>query len=1031
MYMQHERHSDSDPNSRHQQTEQSYLKYQWKMQQSKSQQDGLGSDDPRAKPSQTKASYLRKHHKPTSPESQTNQEPICTCKAKRSKSADPPPVKSHTCPCNANDNVCPQTKVKPPGGSFKSALSACTRDVLDPCMCSNNAPHWANQSNLVSGSSVPKAMERPQIDPSKSQATAAYSCNSNRTKTSAQDPCKSQLKTCASKSEPDLLNQHYQSGVTWLSALKDADSPEPSSPQLKGKPCPAYSVSVAQSSKGQSMVSCPQSGIKYHSMESESIDPRTRHPCNQPSFGVDYETSATTRSQSIVGKITCLCTSTDDDIGGECCNANEEPDQENFMSCLSARIQHPSAFSDCYDEDCHMRTSTTSKRVSLRTNKSQEDFCDCDSIGAVSVLSKTIGMPSATFCQDQKSENLETSLRTHRSLSGGSCLCRDDEEERPNSLSQEPCVLADCKCYIKTSKYDISMQGSVHQKPKEINAICSCSEGFKTPDDPCSAINKKTTRKERVLRLVDQLTQPSCDCGVSRPEQIQKLFREITLLLRSENEDAVAPIDEPGPPCLTFEECCAAKHEAEHDSTERMLTKRELRRVECFGALEDYLRKCFLPVEQPPIPVSDVYGFERDPDFSPEGETASNQMPNICSEPAICQPTTEVKKDKTTKHCFGGDLYYDCEGSDENVQSAIGPFPCGEKDLCTKLKVVLGNNQKEILKLCEASPNTVPKEEPAEQPICPFAGMLVCPDPSAVASTTADAPFPPSMPCDPSVCKGGDEENEDANSLSPPAALPPEVRDLCEELFRQALKDCGLCPGKEDSLHSCEECDECPDECPGECPGECNEEDEEEECPEPCKGECPCLCCHCRALICDNECQTVAKTLRSAMCDPLCEMKYFIDSMIVDLHAMDCVLGNKKAKPKEVKANDASNTGPGDSFPVTITSVSSLGCSALYVRWEIEDCRAIAGYEIYVDGHLTNRFYSFKHEAGVIANVDVTNPHQIVLRAQAVGQSFPGQGDGVPRECGCQAVEPAHPELAAGAERPWVPCVFYYDPNQH
>lgn len=26
--------------------------------------------------------------------------------------------------------------------------------------------------------------------------------------------------------------------------------------------------------------------------------------------------------------------------------------------------------------------------------------------------------------------------------------------------------------------------------------------------------------------------------------------------------------------------------------------------------------------------------------------------------------------------------------------------------------------------------------------------------------------------------------------------------------------------------------------------------------------------------------------------------KYFIDSMIVDLHAMDCVLGDKKAKPK-------------------------------------------------------------------------------------------------------------------------------------
>jgi len=97
--------------------------------------------------------------------------------------------------------------------------------------------------------------------------------------------------------------------------------------------------------------------------------------------------------------------------------------------------------------------------------------------------------------------------------------------------------------------------------------------------------------------------------------------------------------------------------------------------------------------------------------------------------------------------------------------------------------------------------------------------------------------------------------------------------------------------------------------------------------------------------------------------------KYFIDSMIIDMHAMDCVLGNKQAKPKvgdpsigpipygykrsisyipqDVRANDATNrTGPGDSFPATITCVTSLGCTALYVRWKVEDCRAIAGFEV-------------------------------------------------------------------------------------
>uniref|UniRef100_A0A6P4E2H3 Uncharacterized protein LOC108037352 n=1 Tax=Drosophila rhopaloa TaxID=1041015 RepID=A0A6P4E2H3_DRORH len=158
------------------------------------------------------------------------------------------------------------------------------------------------------------------------------------------------------------------------------------------------------------------------------------------------------------------------------------------------------------------------------------------------------------------------------------------------------------------------------------------------------------------------------------------------------------------------------------------------------------------------------------------------------------------------------------------------------------------------------------------------------------------------------------------------------------------------------------------------------------------------------------------------MCDPLCEMKYFIDSMIIDLHAMDCVLGNKKAKPKDIKANDATNrAGPGDSFPVTIKSVSPLGCTALYVRWELADCRAIAGYEIYVDGHLTNRFYSFRHEAGVITNVEVTNPHQMCCVPRRWVRSFPAREWESPRDCGCRTVAVAHPEMDGGAERPWSP----------
>lgn len=39
-------------------------------------------------------------------------------------------------------------------------------------------------------------------------------------------------------------------------------------------------------------------------------------------------------------------------------------------------------------------------------------------------------------------------------------------------------------------------------------------------------------------------------------------------------------------------------------------------------------------------------------------------------------------------------------------------------------------------------------------------------------------------------------------------------------------------------------------------------------------------------------------------------------------------------------------SAPGDSFPVVITDVSSLGCRALYLRWELLDCAGVGGYEV-------------------------------------------------------------------------------------
>lgn len=77
-----------------------------------------------------------------------------------------------------------------------------------------------------------------------------------------------------------------------------------------------------------------------------------------------------------------------------------------------------------------------------------------------------------------------------------------------------------------------------------------------------------------------------------------------------------------------------------------------------------------------------------------------------------------------------------------------------------------------------------------------------------------------------------------------------------------------------------------------------------------------------------------------------------------------------------------------------------------------------------MDGNLTNRFYSYRHEAGVISDVDVTKPHQIILRAQAVGHEFAEDVT-----CACdKAMVGAHPELLVGATAPWRSSVYIYEP---
>ncbi|XP_037948505.1 uncharacterized protein LOC119679973 isoform X2 [Teleopsis dalmanni] len=201
-----------------------------------------------------------------------------------------------------------------------------------------------------------------------------------------------------------------------------------------------------------------------------------------------------------------------------------------------------------------------------------------------------------------------------------------------------------------------------------------------------------------------------------------------------------------------------------------------------------------------------------------------------------------------------------------------------------------------------------------------------------------------------------------------------------------------------------------------------------------------CKCCHCRAMReCPNE-----HNMQLVRTDSCTEdkppkndddMKFFINSIIMDLEAMEYARRTKNNDRKLFAKKK--KTGPCNSFPVTITDVSELGATSLYVKWEIEDCSNISGYEIFVDGFLTNRYFNCSHTAAVICDVDVTAPHKIILVAQPY----------MNEECLCPKSTESEKNMDFNANKSvvkrgltmptlnpsalWTPSVYFYDPPEY
>ncbi|XP_055856983.1 uncharacterized protein LOC129919903 [Episyrphus balteatus] len=165
------------------------------------------------------------------------------------------------------------------------------------------------------------------------------------------------------------------------------------------------------------------------------------------------------------------------------------------------------------------------------------------------------------------------------------------------------------------------------------------------------------------------------------------------------------------------------------------------------------------------------------------------------------------------------------------------------------------------------------------------------------------------------------------------------------------------------------------------------------------------------------------------------EMTNFIESILLDLKAMESARNTSFSRlpcPSPVVWQKPSKDL---SYPATIETVQELGANSLFVKWRVQNLGNIGGYELFLDGNLTNRYFNCIHRAAVICDVNLKCPHRITLRAQPLLpprttisltknnssclSSFNNKTSTTHPEASC-------PQLDGSV---WYPSVYHFEPN--
>lgn len=557
-------------------------------------------------------------------------------------------------------------------------------------------------------------------------------------------------------------------------------------------------------------------------------------------------TRTSSRSQSVMAEITCLCTSTQRAKLGAT-NGTGPPFSRITESCCPCLgvvgdksqstkfLWKGEKFCECESGSNNSTTEITKKR---RSKKSLFSSCSCCAKSDTSLpptKGKSCPRPSKSldeapcYCSDEDDNKKKKSKK-----SGFICCCANTSNTSLPPITSKPCSCTsratdempctcsqgsdgpvpkqgddefdgseNCKCGSESKQ---SAQDLTCDDDKQVDSCIKCDAAKAAQDKPCCA-------KKRIMNILDMVSDAK-GMKIDRVEVVHQIIQELSKMLHQEEATCT---------CMSYEECMeavkAGRSPAQENKAEKEAMQTESK--DRLDRLEKCLESCFPPKKGPK--EIEIVAFEFDPDF--KAKLAAAEAAEAAEAAAAAEAAKECLKTEPSCAC----------NEDEGTVSEFIPEP---------------------------EPEPVPEPEPEYHGECECEGVA-----NIESGVYAD--------CHCEECAEDAPNNqivETTSSGNPQAGcqvdgnpLTDRENQLCEYLI------CRMCQI-----------------CQGQAQDECNATDAQKGAH---SGE-GCLCCHCRAMICDNQCKTVAKILNPIVCNPVDEMVslYIISLKIINVELFPSVL---------------------------------------------------------------------------------------------------------------------------------------------